>query len=67
MLLTMVAIDEEGYSFVTEESRNCLAIFDPQGHKIHTVGSIKCPFGVALNIKGGSVYVSSDDVLKYTL
>ena len=30
-----IAIDAEGYSFVSENSGLCLSIFDPQGSKIH--------------------------------
>ena len=35
-----IAIDEEGYSIVSENNGNCLSIFDPQGNKIHTVGNL---------------------------
>eukprot|EP00731_Ephydatia_muelleri_P032775 Em0024g319a len=53
---TGIAIDEEGYSLVTEY---CLSIFDSQGHKVHTVGNLILLFGVMLDPKSGSVYVAN--------
>ena len=63
-----IAIDEEGYSLVCEFSGNCLSIFDPHGNKIHTVGNLTNPFGVALDTISGSLYVANygaKTVLKY--
>ena len=44
-----ISIDEEGYSLVCEYSGNCISIFDPQGNKIHTIGDLTNPYGVALD------------------
>ncbi|KAL5496490.1 hypothetical protein EMCRGX_G012787 [Ephydatia muelleri] len=38
-----IAIDDEGYSLVSEQGGNCLSIYDPEGNKIHTVGNLKSP------------------------
>ena len=56
---TGIAIDEEGYSLVTEY---CLSIFDSQGHKVHTVGNLILLFGVMLDPKSGSVYVANTGI-----
>ena len=65
-----IAIDEEGYSLVSEWSGNCLSIFDPQGNKIHTVGNLTNPYGVALDPISGSLYVANNGaktVLRYSM
>ena len=64
-----VAVDEEGYSFVSEWQSGCFSIFDPKGQKIHTVWIRNKPCGVALDPLRGSLYVPTDanSVLKYTL
>ena len=65
-----IAIDEDGYSFVSEETGNCLSIFDPQGNKIHTVDNLDIPGGVALDPISGSLYIASpctNTILKYSL
>ena len=47
-------IDAEGYSLVTEWAGHYhLSIFDPQGHKIHTVHTYINP-----DAKSGSLYVT---------
>ena len=56
---TGIAIDEEGYSLICEHRGNCLFIFDPEGNKIHTVGNLNAPCGVALDPKSGSLYVAN--------
>ena len=61
-----IAIDEDG--FILLESG--VEIVDPQGQKIYTVGNLNNPFGVALDTKGHSVFVSncgSSNVLRYGL
>ena len=63
-----VAVDEEGYSFVSEYGGGCYFIFDPKGQKIHTVGNLNKPHGVALDPQRGSLYVpnfGNNNVLKY--
>ena len=67
---TGIAIDEEGYSLVCENSDKCLSIFDPQGNKIHTFGNLTNPCCVALDPIIGSLYVANRDantVLKYSV
>ena len=44
--------------FVSEWSSHCLSIFDPQANKIHTVGSLNYPRGIAIDPIEGSVYVA---------
>ena len=44
---------------VCEMSSNFLTLFDPQGNKIHTVGSLNEPREVILNRISGSLYVGN--------
>ena len=63
-----VAVDEEGYSFVSEYDGGCFSIFDPKGQKIHTVGNLNKPRRLALDPLRGSLYVpnyNNSNVLKY--
>ena len=64
-----IAIDDEGYSLVSEFGGHCLSIYDPEGNKIHTVGNLKSPHGTALeHPRDGSVfiaYIIANTVLKY--
>ena len=68
-----IAIDDEGYSFVTHHGEldgDCLSIYDSQGNKIHTVGKLNNPWGIALDPRDGSVFVAdrgSNSVLKYSI
>ena len=59
-----IAIDAEGYSFVSENSGLCLSIFDPhkEARSMHTIGNLTNPWRTALDPRDGSVYVA---VLKY--
>eukprot|EP00731_Ephydatia_muelleri_P008536 Em0004g874a len=57
-----LAIDDEGYSLVSEFGGHCLSIYDPEGNKIHTVGNLKISWGTALDPRDGSVFIA---VLKY--
>ena len=65
-----IAIDSDGYSFVTEYEGNCISIFDPQGNKVHIVrGPLHNPFGLALNSTNDSLYIAiygASIVLKYS-
>ena len=60
-----IVIDGGGYCIVSESEGNCLSIFNPQRVKIHTVGILFKPYGLALDPKDGSVYVAgySDEVV----
>eukprot|EP00731_Ephydatia_muelleri_P036928 Em0356g3a len=63
-----LAIDDEGYSLVSENSGHCLSIYDPEGNKIHKVGNLKNPYGTALDPRDGSVFIANyvpNTVLKY--
>ena len=63
-----LAIDDEGYSLVSECWGNCLSIYDPEGNKIHTVKNLKNPYGTALDPRDGSVFIANygaKTVLKY--
>ena len=51
-----IAIDKQGYCFVSEERGNCISIFDPYGRKVHKVENLNNPFGIALDFNGGVVY-----------
>ena len=51
-----IAIDDEGYSLVSERSSNCLSIYDPEGNKIHAVKNLKNPIGAKLD---GSVFIAN--------
>ena len=65
-----VAVDEEGYSFVSEYDGGCFSIFDPKGQKIHTVGNLNKPRRVALDPLRVSLYVpncGNYNVLKFAL
>ena len=65
-----VAVDEEGYSFVSEWGGDCLSIFDPKGEKIHTIENLNKPCGLALDPQRHSLYVpnySNNNVLKYIM
>ena len=46
-------------------------MFDPEGNKIHTVGNLNEPRGVALDTTSGSLYVAkyagASTVLKYSV
>ena len=60
-----IAIDDEGYSLVSEIS---LSIYDPEGNKIHTVGNLEDPYGTAIDPRDGSVFIAdygANTVLKY--
>ena len=68
--LTEISVDEEGYSYVSEWGGGCFSIFDPKGQKIHTVGNLTKPRGVALDPLRGSLYVpnkGTSSVMKYSL
>ena len=59
---------DEGYSFVSEYSGNCLSIYDPEGNKIHTVRNLTQPCGTALDPRDGSVFIANcgaNTVFKY--
>ena len=63
-----LAIDDEGYSLVSECWGHCLSIYDPEGNKIHTVGNLKNPYCTALDPRDGSVFIANygaNTVLKY--
>ena len=63
-----IAIDDEGYSLVSEYNGHCLSIYDPEGNEIHTVENLKQPWGTALDPRDGSVFIANygaDTVLKY--
>ena len=63
-----IAIDDEGYSLVGECGDHCLSIYDPKGNKIHTVRNLKNPYGTALDLRDGSVFIANwcaNTVLKY--
>ena len=65
-----VAVDEEGYSYVSEYDGGCFSIFDPKGQKIHTVGNLNKPRRLALDPQRGSLYVpnfNNSKVLKYMM
>ena len=65
---TGIAIDDEGYSLVSEYSGHCLSIYDPEGNKILTVGNLKNPYDTALDPRDGSVFIANygaNTVLKY--
>ena len=65
-----VAVDEEGYSYVSEYGGGCFSIFDPKGQKIHTVGNLNKPLRVALDLQRCSLYVTnvdSNNLLKYIM
>ena len=51
-----IAIDDEGNAIVSY--RRCLCIFDHHGSKIHEVGNLEDPYGIALDPRGVSVYVA---------
>ena len=62
-----IAIDDDGYSLVCDQY---LTIFDPQGHKIHTVENLNQPSGITIVPRSGNVYVvlfNANNVLRYTL
>ena len=57
-------------TYVSEYDGGCFSIFDPKGQKIHTVGNLNRPLGVALDPQRGSLYVlnfDSNNVLKYIM
>ena len=63
-----IAIDDAGYSLVSEYRGDCLSIYDPEGNKIHTVGNLEIPYGTALDPRDGSVFIANygaGTVLKY--
>ena len=65
-----VAVDEEGYSFVTELDGGCFSIFDPKGQKIHTVEKLNRPRRLALDPQKGSLYIpnyNNSNVVKYIM
>ena len=63
-----IAIDDEGYSLVSERWRSCLSIYDPEGNKIHTVVNLRYPCDTVLDPRDGSVFIANNGantVLKY--
>ena len=54
-----MVIDSEDNSFVTECDANCLSIFDPHGHKIHTIKNLSKPHGVTLDVRNNSIMVAN--------
>ena len=63
-----IAIDDEGNTCVCDSE--CLYVFDHHGNKIHEVGNLTNPIGIALDPRDGSVYVadfSDNSVLKYSV
>ena len=62
-----IAIGQDGYSLVCDK---CLSIFDPQGHKIHTIEDLQQPSGITVDPKSGSIYIvffNSNNVSRYAL
>eukprot|EP00731_Ephydatia_muelleri_P001816 Em0001g1816a len=62
-----IAIGHDGYSLVCDK---CLSIFDPQGHKIHTIEDLQQPSGITVDPKSGSIYIvlfNNNNVLRYAL
>ena len=65
-----IAIDDEGYSLVSEYWGDCLSIYDPEGNMIHTVGNLDYPNDTALDPRDGSVFIvnyGANTVLKYCI
>ncbi|KAL5496495.1 hypothetical protein EMCRGX_G012792 [Ephydatia muelleri] len=58
-----IAIDDEGYSLVSEQGGNCLSIYDPEGNKIHTVRNLEDPYGTALDPKDGSMFIADSGAI----
>ena len=57
-------------SYKSERGGGCFSIFDRKGQKIHTVGNLNEPHGVALDPLRGSLYVANfnnSNVLKYIM
>ena len=54
-----IAIDGEGYSFVSERNGQCISIYDPEGNKIPAVGNLHLdsPRGTALHPTDGRLCV----------
>ena len=55
-----IAIDDEGNALVSYD--RCISIFDHHGKKIHEVGKLEGPHGIALDPRDGSVYVVYCDI-----
>ena len=59
-----IAIDGDGYSFVSERDGSCVSIFDGEGNKIHTVGDLNQPLGITLysnRFKNITMYVANSN------
>ena len=62
-----IAIDDEGNTCVS--NGGCLSVFDHHGNKIHEVGNLDNPLGIALDLRDGSMYVDdrgASSILKYS-
>ena len=58
-----LAIDDEGYSLVSERLGNCLSIYDPEENKIHAIWYLTEPDGTALDPRDGSVFIANYDIV----
>lgn len=64
---TGIAIDDEGYRFISDSNHHCLWILDPNGKQIHQCAGLNFPYGIAFDIFG-HIYVadsSNHRIIKY--
>ena len=55
-----IAVDEEGYSLVSEyKDGGQLKIFSPEGKLLHSVGNLQCSSGVCIN-NDSNIFVTSE-------
>ena len=59
-----IAIDDEGYCFITTNSPNYLHVLDPTGNQVNLIDGFNYPWGVALDRQG---YVYIADYSKYCI
>ena len=64
---TGIAIDDEGYRFISDSNHHCLRILDPNGKQIHQCTGLNFPYGIAVS-PSGHIYVadsSNHRIVKY--
>ena len=64
---TGIAMDDEGYRFISDSNHHCLRILDPTGREIHRCIGLNFPYGVVVD-PFGFVYVADSSnyrIVKY--
>ena len=64
---TGIAVDENGYRYISSYGNNCICIFSPTGELVSSFSTSSCPYFITLDIHGNFYVAFSENgcVYKY--